>query len=317
MNDKNDLLFKFKEHLKAGNNSLSTITSYYDHIKHFLNTVEKYDILEVTRPVIENYIAGLYRHRTREGTPYKTATICIKVRSIKRFFEFLERANIIFIDPSESIKEPVLDKTLPKKILTRHEVRKVFDQPNLSTRIGIRDRAILEVFDTTGIRLNEICCLIIYDADLKAEVLRINKGKGRKDRVVPLGRHAVKFLKEYIAKVRPHLTKKNRSERRLFVDRTGRGIKKQAVHVMVKKYGQMALGKSITPHLFRHGFATGLIRNGAHLLAVQKMMGHEDPRTTQLYVRSLGLDIRKVHKKTHPREKDRVRNIKPDIKGRV
>ena len=208
-----DLLFKFKKHLKALNRSESTIDNYHNHLRHFLSAFSETDLKKVNRTMIEAYIAGLSRHRTSKGTPYSTGTICIKVRSVKRFFEFLEKANIIFIDPTEFIKEPSKDKRLPKKILTRKETLLVLDQPDLNTPTGIRDRAMLETFDSTGIRLNEICCLSIYDADLTGRMLRINNGKGQKDRVVPLGRHAVRFLKEYIARVRPHYTGKKRSEK--------------------------------------------------------------------------------------------------------
>lgn len=307
MQQEAELLFKFREHLKVLNRSEATITYYHDNLKPFLATLPVTDIRQVTRSMIADHIAGLYAHRTRKGTPYRTPTICIKVRSIKRFFEFLEQANLIFIDPAATIKEPPREKRLPGKVLSREETLKVLDQPNLGTLLGIRDRAILETFDSTGIRLNELCGLTIYDADLTGRMLRINKGKGGKDRVVPLGKHAARFLKEYIARVRPHYTRKQRTERHLFVDKHGKGMNRQAISVMVKKYGRAArMERAVSPHLFRHGFATALIQNGADIFAVQKMMGHEDPKTTQIYIRSLGLELKAVHRKTHPREKDKV-----------
>jgi integrase/recombinase XerD len=315
MDNTNDLVFKFKEHLAVLNRSPATIKSYTDHLKGFLAAIKETDMKKVTRSMIESYISELYDYRTIEGKPYSIGTICIKVRSVKRFFEFLEKANIIFIDPAETIKEPQKEKNLPKRVLTRKEVLTIMDQPNLGTRTGIRDRAILELFDSTGIRKEELCALSIYDADLTGRMLRV-KGKGKKDRVVPMGRHAAKFLKEYIAKVRPHYTKKNRSSRHLLVDIYGKPISKQAVSAMVKKYGKSAgIKKSVSPHIFRHGFASVLIKNGADLMAVQKMLGHAFPSTTQIYIRSLGLDIKSVHSKTHPREKDKAdrKTIKPRI----
>ncbi|CAB1058940.1 hypothetical protein D1BOALGB6SA_3698, partial [Olavius sp. associated proteobacterium Delta 1] len=143
-NDK--LVFKFKEYLKVLNRSPSTIKYYTDYSKEFLDTAGGEDVKAITRSVIEDYIAGLYDHRTRVGKPYSNGTICLKVRSIKRFFEFLEQTNIIFIDPAESIKEPPKVKSLPQRVLTRKEILSLLDQPNLGTRIGIRDRAILELF---------------------------------------------------------------------------------------------------------------------------------------------------------------------------
>jgi len=303
-----ELLFKFKEHLSALNRSPATIEAYTEHAGHFLKSITGNDIRQITTRMIEDYIAGLYDYRTIEGKPYKTATICLKVRSIKRLFEFLEKANIIFVDPAEFITEPRQEKGRIKATLTSKEARKILDQPNLGTLPGIRDRAILEVFYSTGIRLNELCALSIYDADLAGSMLRINKGKGSKDRVVPLGKHAVKFLREYITKVRPKLTKKNRTCRHLFVNRYGGTISDQLASIMIRRYVRAAkFKKQVTAHTFRHTFASVLIKNGADIRAVQKMMGHSDLKTTQGYLRFLGIDIKAVHKKTHPRERDRIK----------
>jgi len=310
-----ELVFKFKEYLKVLNRSPSTIKYYTDYSKEFLDAAGVDDVKAVTRAVIENYIAGLYDHRTRTGKLYSNGTICLRVRSIKRFFEFLETSNIIFIDPAEAIKEPQKVKRLAKRVLTRKELLSLLDQPNLGTLVGIRDRAVLELFDSSGIRTEELCRLTIYDADLTGKVLRV-KGKGQKDRAVPIGKHAVKFLREYVTKVRPHYTKKNRSSRHLFVDIHGKPIGKQAVSVMVRKYAKAAkIKRAVSPHAFRHGFATALIKNGADLMAVQKMLGHAYPSTTQIYIRSLGLDVKSVHQRTHPREKDKTdrKSIKPNI----
>lgn len=316
MEDINDLLFRFKEHLAVLNRSPATIEAYTDHVKGFLESIDVGDIKKVTREVIEDYIAGLYSYRTKENKPYRTNTIILKVRAIKRFFEFLEKINIIFINPSESIKEPQKERRLPRAILTDKEVRAVLDQPNLGMLMGIRDRTILEVFYSTGIRLDELCSLTIYDADFQGQMLRINKGKGQKDRVVPIGKHAIRFLREYITKVRPRFTRKNRTNRHLFVDRYGKPISKQVVSIMIRTYARAAnIKKQVTAHTFRHTFATTLIKNGAEITAVQRMLGHAELKTTEIYVRALGIDLKKAHKKTHPRERDKEERstIKPRI----
>jgi integrase/recombinase XerD len=165
--------------------------------------------------------------------------------------------------------------------------------------------------------LNELCNLTIYDADLQGGMLRINQGKGRKDRVVPMGRHAVRFLREYIAKVRPRYTKKNSRNRSLIVDRIGKPISRQVVSLMVRTSAREAgIKKQVSAHTFRHTFATELVKNGADIVAVQKMLGHACLATTQQYIRSLGLDLKKAHVKSHPREKDKVKQgaVKPNIK---
>jgi len=304
---------------KVLNRSPATIEAYSEHIRPFLKSVNANDIKQVTTRMIENYIAELYDHRTIEGKPYKASTICLKVRSIKRLFEFLEKANIIFIDPAEFIKEPKVEKDLFKKALSPKEVNKILDQPNLGTRAGIRDRSILELFYSTGIRKQELCNLTIYDADLSGRMLRVNQGKGQKDRVVPMGKHAAKFLREYITKVRPHFTRKNRANRHLFVDIAGKPIRSHIPQMIVKKYCKAAkIKKQVSPHTFRHTFAVLLVKNGADITAVQKMLGHAHLTSTQGYLRSLGLDLKKHHCKTHPRERDRQKKevVKPMIERR-
>jgi integrase/recombinase XerD len=317
-----ELLFSFKEHLQALGRSRATVELYADQARKFLQTVAADDIRQVTKSDIEAYIEGLYGHKTEKGKPYTIGTICTKVRAVKRLFEYLETANIIFINPCEAITEPPKDKTLPRHVLTRKEVQKLLDQPNLGLMTGIRDRAILEVFYSTGIRLRELCALTVFDADLAGAMLRVNKGKGGKDRVVPFGRHAVKALREYITKARPRLTKNNRKERRLFINRYGNPSSVQVVGIMIRTYARQArIKKQVTAHALRHTFATDLVKNGADIRAVQKMLGHADLATTQQYIRALGLDIKAVHQKTHPREKDKAakETIKPQIeriKGR-
>jgi len=307
MHKAEELLFSFKEYLQALGRSRATVELYTDQARNFLQAVAADDIKAVTKTHIETYIEGLYNHKTDKGKPYTTGTICTKVRAVKRLFEYLEDANIIFINPAEAITEPPKDKTLPRHVLTRKEVQALLDQPNLGLMTGIRDRAILEVFYSTGIRLRELCALTVFDADLTGGMLRVNKGKGGKDRVVPMGRHAVKALREYITKARPRLTKKNRKERRLFINRYGNPSSVQVVGIMIRTFARQAgIKKQVTAHALRHTFATALVKNGADIRAVQKMLGHADLATTQQYIRALGLDIKAVHQKTHPREKDKA-----------
>lgn len=314
--EKNEQLFQFKEHLAVLNRTEATKKGYSDHVRLYLEGLEK-DIKAVTASDMEAYVADLFAYRNDENKQYATGTVIVKVRALKRFFEFLETSNYIFINPMERIREPKKEKTLPKAVLSVKEVQKILDQPNLGTLTGIRDRTVLELFYSTGVRLNELCSLSVYDADLQGGMLRINQGKGRKDRVVPMGKHAVRFLREYITKVRPRCTKKNRQIRSLIVDRYGKQVSDQVVSILIRTHAREAkLKKKVTAHTFRHTFATELVKNGADIVAVQKMLGHVCLATTQDYIRSLGLDLKKEHTKSHPREKDKVKTsaVKPKIK---
>lgn len=245
-----ELIFKFKEYLQVLNRSPATIKAYLMHAAIFLKSMNIPDIMQITTTMIETYIAGLYDYRTDDGKAYSIGTICLKTRSIKRFFEFLEKTNIIFIDPSEFITEPKKKQTRIKETLITKEARKILDQSNLGTLSGIRDRAVLEMFYSTGIRLNELCSLTVYDADLQIGVVRV-KGKGNKDRVIPMGKHAVRFLREYITRVRPRFTKKARSLRYLFVNYCGSPLSKQVVTIMIRRYRKTAkIKKQVTAHTF-------------------------------------------------------------------
>lgn len=315
MEHNNTLLFQFKEHLQTLARTAATVEAYTSHVGPFLAGVVK-DIKAVTRSDLEAYIAGLFAHRTGDGKAYAISTVIIKVRSLKRFFEFLETRNVIFINPMEFIDEPQKERRLPRNILTSEEMQKILDQSNLGTMTGLRDRTVLELFYATGIRLNELCSLTIYDADLQGGMLRVNCGKGRKDRVVPLGRHAVRFLREYITKVRPHCTRNNKQNRSLFVDHYGKPLSHQVVSIMIRTHTRAAgIKKKVSAHTFRHTFASQLVKNGADIVAVQKMLGHADLRTTQGYIRALGLNVKKAHQQSHPREKDKINkeSVKPQL----
>lgn len=304
----NDLLFGFREHLKVKNYSPMSITAYSGHLKglfDYLQEKEITDIKRVTRDILKDYQLKITERKDQEGKGYTVATISIKIRAIKRFFEYLEETNQILVNPAEYLKEPEKETRLPRVVLTEAEVRKILDQPNLSSMIGIRDRTILEVFYSTGIRLEEMVNLTIFDCDLQGGMLRVNKGKFAKDRVIPLGRHAVRFLKEYITHVRPHHTRENKAIRNLFVNQSGKPLSKVVIEIIVRNYAREAgIQKKVTPHTFRHTFATQLVKNGADITAVQKMLGHSDLSVTHLYTKVAGIEVKRTHSSHHPREKD-------------
>lgn len=322
MNNFNELLFGFKEHLKIKNYSKASISHYTEHhllgFFEYLKENDITDIKRVTRDILNAYQLMLTEYRDREtGKGYTTSTILVKIRAVKRFFEYLEASSHILVNPAEYLKEPKKETRLPRVILTGDEVRKLLDQPNLSTMWGIRDRTFLEVFYSTGIRLEELVNLTIFDCDLQGGMLRVNKGKFAKDRVVPLGRHAVRFLKEYITHVRPHYTRENKQIRNLFVSQLGTPLSKQVVEIKVRTYAKKAgIKKRVTPHVLRHTFATELVKNGADITAVQKMLGHSTLSITHIYTRVAGVEVKRTHKDHHPREKDNAlkEEITPDIK---
>ena len=174
-------------------------------------------------------------------------------------------------------------------------------QPNLSLRTGIRDRAVMEVLYSTAIRLDELLHLEIYHADFKDKVLYIRKGKGAKQRVVPLGKTAAVWLREYLEKIRPHYAKKNPKERRLWLNHHGRVLTKESIRANLRTYRLSAGIKTpVSPHGFRRSCATHLLQQGVDIRYIQKLLGHRHLSTTQQYTKIMPVDVKKTHDKTHP-----------------
>jgi integrase/recombinase XerD len=317
MSDFNDLHFSFTEHLKVKNYSPQTVRPYSSQLRGFLDHLTGIgitDVRAVTKNLLQDYQASITEEKISRGLGF--SFVASRIRAVKRFFEYLEQSGHILINPAEHIKEPQKESRLPRVVLTEEEAHRILDQPNLGTAVGIRDRAVLEVLYSTGIRLEEITNLTIFDCDLQGGLLRVNKGKGSKDRVVPLGKHAVRFLKEYITNVRPSHTIMNKKLTTLFVNQWGAPLSKQIIDIIVRTYAKRArIAKHVTPHTFRHTFATELVRNGADIVSVSKMMGHSDVRITQVYIRVAGIEVKNTHSESHPREKDKEtsKEAEPDI----
>ncbi len=311
----------FIKHMKVKNYSPASISAYCEHLPGlfaYLKEAGITDVKRVSREHLQTYQLRVMEHTSaRTRGRYSSGTICTKTRAMKRFFKYLEDAGTILINPAEHIKEPKKDIRLPRAILSEDEVQKILDQPRLGTMSGVRARALLEVLSSTGIRLEEIINLTILDCDLQGGLIRV-KGKFSKDRIVPLGKHAVRFLKEYIMRVRPTQTKKNKAVKNLFVSRFSEPLSKQVVELMVRNYAKKAgIKKKVTPHTFRHTFATELIRNGADITAVRKMLGHSSLSATNIYIRVAGVDVKKTHTLSHPRERgdEAGEDASPDIQS--
>ena len=186
-------------------------------------------------------------------------------------------------------------------MLTAAEVRRLLKQPNLSLRTGIRDRAMMEVLYSCGIRLDELLNLEVYHVDFKDKVLYIRKGKGKKQRVVPLGKNARKYLKEYLEKIRPWYGRKNPKERKLFLNQSGLAMTPANIYQNLRKYRDGAgIKKSASPHTFRRTCATHLLQNGADIRYIQKLLGHRHLKTTQVYTKVMPVEIKQTHNNTHP-----------------
>ena len=280
----------------------------------FLAEHDVADVREVAREHVRDFAAWLAaRSRSTSSGPrgYTDHTRCAHLAALRAFFAHLERTDSILVNPCADLVLPRLARRLPRGVLTPAEARRVLDAPDVQTRTGLRDKAILEVFYSTGLRLAELARLTVFDVDHRNGFVRVNRGKGGKDRIVPIGAKACGFVREYLADIRAEWSKENRDERALWLSskRPHGPLKMQMIEVMVKHHGRAA-GVRVTPHVWRHTCATHLVANGANLAAVQRQLGHKSLRTTQLYTRVAVPDLVAMHAKAHPRSRA-ARRTKP------
>jgi integrase/recombinase XerD len=229
--------------------------------------------------------------------------------ALRQFFRHLEKSDVILLDPCAKMVLPKLGERLPRNVLTPAEAVRILNMPDTQRPIGIRDRAILELFYSTGIRLEEMTRLTIHDVDARNGFLRVNRGKFAKDRVVPMGRKACDYVREYLAKVRAVWTQARREERAMWLSsyRPHLPLKKQLIEIMVTQYGRKAgLTKRVYPHAWRHACATHLVAAGSNVAYVQRLLGHRSIATTQIYTRVSVPDVRKAVGKAHPRARSDV-----------
>jgi integrase/recombinase XerD len=287
----------------------TTQVDYAANAARFFNWLEEKgikDVRHVTKDTLQAYLLHLGEARNKKGQPLGHALTCARIRGVKRFFEWQESIQRILVNPADFLKEPKRPSRLPRFVLSVEEMGKVLAVPDLTQPSGIRARAILEVFYSTGIRLAEMTALRVQDLDLEEGLLRVNEGKGAKDRVVPLGDEAKKYLKIYLQEVRPKLLKGG-DPGDLWISYYGGPLSSMSISVLVRQTARAAgIGKPVSAHTLRHTCATHMVKNGADILLVSQLLGHSDVRVTQLYVRVAGVDVKKAHQETHPREKDPV-----------
>ena len=219
---------------------------------------------------------------------------------VRSFFRWLTQYNHILFNPASELALPKMEKRLPKHVLTAKEAEQVIGLPDVSTVTGIRDRAVLEVLYSTGIRRSEPAHLGLYDLDAERGTLMVRQGKNKKDRMVPIGERAIAWCEKYRLEARPQLTV-DPNDITLFLNRHGKPFTPKRLSELVHQYVKdAAVGKEGSCHLFRHTMATLMLENGADIRYIQHMLGHTDLSTTQIYTQVSIESLRAVHRKTHP-----------------
>jgi integrase/recombinase XerD len=296
-------LMHFLEWLAVHNYSNRTIEDRRTHILSFIEWCEERGIIrpgEVTKPILERFQRQLYHYRKRNGRPLSFRSQICRLEPLKAFFKFLTKQNFILYNPASEVEMPRSERRLPRSVLTASEVEAVLQQADLNDPLGQRDRAILEVLYSTGIRRMEVIHLSIYDLDQERGVLMIREGKGKKDRVVPIGERAIAWVERYLTRVRPELVFEP-DDGVLFLASHGEALTLNRLSRLVRSYIDAAeIKKPGSCHLFRHTMATLMLENGADISYIQQILGHSDVSTTQIYTQISIQKLKEIHKATHP-----------------
>lgn len=272
---------------------------------------------EITKPILERYQRHLFLYRKADGEPLSVRSQHVRTTPIKALFKWLSRGNHILYNPASELELPRMEKRLPRHVLSAREVEKVMAMPDIATPIGLRDRAMLEVFYSTGIRRMELINLHLTDIDADRGTLMVRQGKGKKDRMVPIGERALAWTQKYREDVRGDFTC-GADDGTLFLTTLGEAFAAGRMTQLVRGYVTAAdLGKRGSCHLFRHSMATLMLENGADIRFIQAMLGHAELSTTQIYTQVSIRMLKQIHTATHPGRPITARRRQEDSTGDV
>ena len=291
------------EWMSATNFSSDTVTHRRDSVGLFIAWAEERGIedpMEITRPILQSYQRHLYYYRSAQGRLLSVGTQRDRMMSLRAWFRWMVRNHRILYNPASDLDLPRKEKRLPRVVLSAAESEKVLMQPDIREPLGVRDRAMLETFYSTGMRRTELCHLTIYDVDRERGTVFISLGKGKKDRVIPIGERALAWINKYLRDVRPELACEP-DDGFLFLTGTGEPFQPDPLTQVVRRYIEAAnLGKTGACHIFRHTMATLMLENGADIRYIQQMLGHADLSSTQIYTQVSIRQLQQIHAATHP-----------------
>ncbi|HKD51213.1 MAG TPA: site-specific tyrosine recombinase XerD [Candidatus Acidoferrum sp.] len=276
--------------------SPNTVAAYRRDLMKFCAFAGKRKLtLEMaSRDDLVDFLAGLYRQHL------ESKSVARHLVSLRNFFRFAQIQELIQADPTMNLESPKIRRSLPG-YLRLEEVEKLLAQPDAKTPLGLRDRAMLEVLYSAGLRVSELVGLRVSDLDTKVGCVRCI-GKGDKERIVPIGKKALGMVERYLRDARPKMIAKFAGSPTLFVNRRGKPLSRVGVWKILSAYGRRAgLRVALTPHMLRHSFATHLLERGADLRSVQLMLGHADISTTQIYTHVVEERLKQIYKAHHPR----------------
>jgi len=314
--DNPDSLYHFMQRFlswqREKNYSEKTIENREVYLRYFIQWCEERGLEQpqsITKPILERYQRYLFLYRKKDGEPLSTRSQHMRVTPIRALFKWLTRQNYILYNPASELELPRLEKRLPKHILTTEEADAIINQPDLNLPMGSRDRAILETFYSTGIRRMELVNLKQHDIDWERGTVMIRQGKGKKDRMIPIGDRALAWIEKYRDAIRNQLSLPG-DEGILFLTNLGEAFTLNRMSQLVRDYVDSAqIDKRGSCHLFRHTMATLMLENGADVRFIQAMLGHVSLETTQVYTQVSIRKLKDIHTATHPAKMERTKGI--------
>lgn len=276
--------------------SKNTIENYGRDLKQYYRFLENEKITSIQK--IDRYIILNYLEKLR-ADGLSANTIIRRLSSLRQYHEYLFQEKITPNNPMQHVDTPKKAKTLPD-VLSTEEVDAVIEQPDTTNPLGVRNRAMLEVMYATGLRVSEICNLELNHLHLQMGLIQ-TRGKGNKERIIPIGDAAIRWLEDYLSLSRYTLLN-DEDHTFVFVNSRGGKLSRQGIWKIIKKIVQEAgISKNVTPHTLRHSFATHLLENGADLRIVQELLGHSDISTTQIYTHISKQRLSEIYQEHHPR----------------
>lgn len=283
--------------------SANTIASYEMDLKKLFGYLIEVKLVEKTKNISEDNLIDFFKFvnssESKLEDKFAIRTMSRYLSTFKSFFKFLEAEKRIDANPVENIDSPKIAKIIPE-YLSIEEVDSILSKPDVNSKLGLRDKALLETMYGSGLRVSEVINLTVSNVFFKDEFIRVF-GKGSKERIVPIGKTGLKFIQKYIDESRVYL-RNEKSDNFLFLNFRGKKLSRMGVFDIVKKYSKEAqIEKDVHPHTMRHSFATHLLQGGADIRVIQEMLGHASITTTQIYTHTNRDYLIEIHKSFHPR----------------
>jgi len=306
-------MLRYLEWLKIHNFAETTINTKEVYLRKFIKWCDQRGLQspqEITKPILERYQRFLFLRRKTNGEPLSVSGQLSYLNSIRSYFRWLAKGNYLLYNPAGDLELPKRSTRLPKYVLTASDAEAIINQADITNIFGLRDRAIMEVLYSTGIRRRELTHLKVIDIDIDRGTLMVMHGKNDKDRMIPVGQRAIDWVCKYLNQARQELVI-GTSGNYLFLNKDGIKIDEDYLSHLIASYiSDAKIGKTGSCHLFRHAMATLMLENGADTRHIQAMLGHASLETTQIYTHLSIRKLKEIHTATHP-AKQRTENGKP------